>query len=163
MSGDYRPSWLFRFGRMNFQKCSLTRFFEKWGNFWGVQHSPSIWKMELRSLLLHPCAYSFAYSVKIFVIYHKGAPDNVPPFTPRRLFWKFEALAFQNFLSKKSEKNSQRGDLRWARAHQVSLPHMDPFPFPETFDKFFQKILGVTAFPSPRSEKSLKHTGCGYQ
>ena len=40
-----------------------------------------------------------------------------------------------------------------------SSSYMKPFPFFETFVKFVEKKLGVTAVPSPHIEKSLKNTG----
>ena len=106
MSGDSPPSWSFRFMRMNFYKCCSSRFFGKWGNFWGVQHSSSIWKMKLLAMLLHPRAYSHTYFMEKILIYFEGDPESVPPFAPHQLFRKFGALAFPSLRSGKSEKKS---------------------------------------------------------
>ena len=110
----------------------IHEILRKWGKTFRGQQSPSIWKIEIPDMPLHPSAYSLPNCVKKIVICYDGDSENVPPFDPRQLFVKFGALALPKFLSDKSEKNHEGEDQSCAWAYQVSLPYIKPFLFSET-------------------------------
>ena len=105
---------------------------------------------------LHPRAYSLTYSVKKFVICYEGDPGSFPPFAPRRLFGKFEALALPNFQSEKSEK------ISWGRGMELCLRLTSFVAVYRTVSvlwnilKICQKIFGGDRVPQSPVWKILK-------
>ena len=106
---------------------------------------------------------SLAYSVKIFVIHHKGDPDNVPPVcSPSTFLENLRSLRSLTYSSEKSAKNSwARENDSCAWAYQVSSPYIKVFSFSETFWQICRKKFGGRpGSPVPSLENPQKNSEC---
>ena len=105
---------------------------------------------------LHPRAYSLTNSVKKFVIFYKGDPDNVPPFAPISIFENLGRS--RSLISSRKNPKKIMGEDTWYALESAKFRYriLNRFCFLKHSENSSKNFGGRPGSPVPCSENPKK-------